>query len=156
MKQYLSPCHSSSLQQPSLFKSTLSEIEAQLGISADEMTCWHAKNWLSFKPCDLMEFDDKERDELAFIAALARSGLSDAMVTHLLARLPKPYCYHPATTFYSFVDHRWVSLRSEDEPSAVTDEYLDTLIENQDWTALRDLRDRISEALPADENTDTH
>ena len=139
--------HSWGLHQSSLFTSSLDEFEAETGVSADEMDVWRKKDWLSFSPHKVPEFDERERVEVAFISGLARSGLSDAMVARLLDPLPKPYCYDPATTFYSFRDRRWISLPPEPEPATVTNEYLDSLIEDKDWDSLHDLRDRLTQVL---------
>jgi hypothetical protein len=115
--------------------------------SADEMGSWHRKGWLSFDPAAIAEYDDKERVEVQFIKGLARSGLSDPMIDRLLSGLTKPYCYDPSTTFFSFVENRWISLPPEREQADVTIEYLDELIETQDWDSLRELLAKITEAI---------
>lgn len=143
----LAPRYSWGLHQSSLFMSSLAEFEAETGVSADEMDVWREKGWLSFSPHKVPKFDERERVEVVFISGLARSGLSDAMVTRLLDPLPKPYCYDPATTFYSFLDRGWVSLPPEPEPAKVTDDYIESLIEEKDWASLHDLRERITQVL---------
>lgn len=84
-------------------------------VSADEMGTWHRKGWLSFNPLTLAQYDEKERIEVQFIKGLTRSGLSDAMINRMLSSLEKPYCYDPSTTFFSFVENRWISLPPEQD-----------------------------------------
>jgi hypothetical protein len=61
--------------------------------------------------------------------------------------LEKPYCYDPSTTFFSFVGNRWIGLPAVPDPSEVTDEYIEGLIQDQEVETLRGLQKRISEAL---------
>ena len=143
----LAPSHSRSLYQGSLFPCIPEQFVAEMYASADEMGSWHRKGWLSFDPAAIAEYDDKERVEVQFIKGLARSGLSDPMIDRLLSGLTKPYCYDPSTTFFSFVENRWISLPPEREQADVTIEYLDELIETQDWDSLRELLAKITEAI---------
>jgi hypothetical protein len=69
------------------------------------------------------------------------------MINRTLSSLTKPYCYDPSTTFFSFVENRWISLPPEQNQADVTSEYLDELVETQDWDALRDLQNKVSQAL---------
>jgi hypothetical protein len=116
-------------------------------MSADEMGSWHRQGWLSFNPSILARYDEKERVEVQFIRGLTRSGLSDAMSNRMLSGLEKPYCYDPSTTFFSFVENRWIGAALERDPADVTSTHIDDLVENQDWDALRELQNRISLAL---------
>ena len=50
----------------------------------------------------------------------------------ILSSLDKPYCYLPPTTFFSFVENRWVGMPPEQDKAEVTREYLDELIEAED------------------------
>jgi hypothetical protein len=130
-----------------LFPPTQEEFIAEMFVSADEMGSWYRKGWLSFDPLTLANYDEQERVEVLFIKGLTRSGLSDAMIDRMLSGLKKPYCYDPSTTFFSFVENRWISLPPEQDRADVTSEYLDGLVEAQDWDALRELQNRISQAL---------
>jgi hypothetical protein len=143
----LTPQHSGALYQATLFPSTHEQFIAEAFVSVDEMGSWHRKGWLSFDPLTVAQYDEKERVEVLFIKGLARSGLSDAMIDRTLSSLDKPYCYGPTTTFFSFVENRWISLPPEQDRADVTSEYLDDLIETQDWDSLRELQGKISEAL---------
>ena len=69
------------------------------------------------------------------------------MIDRLLSGLAKPYCYDPSTTFFSFVENRWISLPPERDQADVTSEYLDELIETDDWDSLRKLQGKISQGL---------
>ena len=150
----LAPQHSGALCQATLFPSTPEQFIAEAFVSADEMGSWHRKGWLSFDPLAVAQYDEKERVEVLFIKGLARSGLSDAMIDRMLSSLEKPYCYGPSTTFFSFVENRWISLPPERDQADVTSEYLDELIETQDWDSLRELQGKISQALEDAEDTD--
>lgn len=143
----LAPQHSGALYQATLFPSPPEQFIAEAFVSADEMGSWHRKGWLSFDPPTVAQYDEKERVEVLFIKGLARSGLSDAMIDRMLSSLDKPYCYGPSTTFFSFYENRWISLPPELDQADVTNEYLDELIENQDWDSLRKLRGKMSQAL---------
>jgi hypothetical protein len=143
----LAPQHSGALYQATLFPSTHEQFIAEAFVSADEMRLWHRKGWLSFDPLTVAHYDEKERVEALFIKGITRSGLSDAMIDRVLSGLDKPYCYDPSTTFFSFVGNRWISLPPERDQADVTSEYLDELIEAQDWESLRELQSKISEAL---------
>jgi hypothetical protein len=141
--------------QSSLFVSTREEFVAEVCVSADEMGAWHRKGWLSFDPLNTDHYDDKEHAEVRFIKGLTRSGLSDAMINRTLSSLQKPYCYDSSTTFVSFVKNRWISLPPERDPAEVTSEYLDGLVEIEDWDALRELRNKVSLALENAEATNS-
>ncbi|PCH79146.1 MAG: hypothetical protein COB96_04685, partial [Planctomycetota bacterium] len=94
----LAPRHSGDLTQPSLFPFTLSDLAFHVGASADEMTRWHAIGWLSFAPGSVDRLDNRHFVEASFIEGLARSGLSDQMITSLLSKLKPPYCYDAEKT----------------------------------------------------------
>jgi hypothetical protein len=112
------------------------------------MRLWHERAWLSFEPSGLIQFTQTDRLEVQFLRGLARSGLSDAMITRLLnTGLEKPYCYDPAETFFSFFMNTWISLPPEPDPEEVADAYVDGLIRDEDWDALRQFQARISQAL---------
>jgi hypothetical protein len=143
----LAPRHSAALYQGTLFPSAQEQFIAEAFVSADEMGSWHRKGWLSFDPLTVAHYDEKERVEVLFISGLARSGLSDAMIDRMLSGMEKPYCYDPSTTFFSFVENRWISLPPERDQADVTSEYLDELIETRNWDLLRELQGKISQAL---------
>ncbi|MBN2561150.1 MAG: hypothetical protein JXQ75_09490 [Phycisphaerae bacterium] len=144
----LRPRHSSYLHKRTLFPVTLEKFEVETQVSADEMRRWHQAGWLSFDPTDLTQIDWGEDAEVRFIRALARSGLGDKWINDLLATLEKPYCYDPATTFYSFTNRIWITLPVKPEFSF--DEEIAALAESEDWESLQEIRDRIDELLPDD------
>jgi hypothetical protein len=88
-------------------------------VSVDEMNSWFHKNWLSFDPSATTEYSERERIEVLFVRGLARSGLSDAMVSRIFsAGLERRYCYDSDTTFFSFVQNRCISIPPERDPAA--------------------------------------
>lgn len=148
---YLSPRHSEAKHQRTLFTQSPDEFLAEMRVSVDEMNHWHSKGWLSFVPDTIKEYDETERTEVMFIKALARFGLSDAMVNRLLSSLDKPYCYDPKATFFSFMQDSWVTLPPKPDPKDTVSEGIETLIENEEWGELQTLVDRISEVIEQSE-----
>lgn len=147
----LAPRHATSLAQRCLFTMSLDEFEASTKVSVDEMQRWRERGFLAFDPRAVTAFDDRHRMEVEFVAALVRSGLGDAWIEGILARLPKPYCYDPSQTFYSFTHGQWVTLPPAPDADEVIDEHLAGLADAEDWAGLRDLRDRIEGILPEEE-----
>ena len=150
----LSPRHSEAKLQRTFFTQSPDEFLTEMGVSVDEMNQWRAKGWLSFDPDTIKKYDETERIEVMFIKALARFGLSDAMVNRLLSGLDKPYCYDPRTTFFSFIQESWVTLPAKPDPNDTVSEGIEALIENEEWDELRPLKDRISEAIEQSESKD--
>jgi hypothetical protein len=144
----LTPSHFGELYQLSLFSYTQNEFTAMIQVSTDDMNSWRRNGWLSFDPSVTTKYSQKEGVEVLFIKGLAHSGLSDAMINRVLsAGLQCPYCYDPSTTFFSFVQNRWITLPPEHDPADVTTEYIDELAADEDWEALRQLRNRVTAIL---------
>jgi len=150
----LSPRHSEAMHQRTFFTQSPDEFLTEIGVSFDEMNHWRAKGWLSFDPDTIKKYDETERIEVMFIKALARFGLSDAMVNRLLSGLDKPYCYDPRTTFFSFMQDSWITLPPNPDPKDTVSEGIEALIENEEWDELRSLMDRISEVTEQSEPED--
>jgi len=146
--------HSVALLQPTLFRMSLEEFTAHTSVSLDEMKRWNEKGWLSFDPDMIKHYDERERVEVLFIKALARSGLSDAMIHRLLSGLRKPYCYDPETTFFSFAKEEWITLPTEPDRAGTVHEGIEALIENEAWEDLAALKERISEVMEQSERDD--
>lgn len=93
------------------------EILFNCKVSRDEVDRWNSNRWLSFKAEDLpneMDWSDYRVKEIIFIMDLARSGLSDVQINHLLESLEKPYSYPPKEIAYSF-RHGWLVPTNEDK-----------------------------------------
>lgn len=148
-RDQLTPRHSSSFRQPTLFPVDVDTFSVEANVSADEMRRWHNLGWLSFDPADKPRFDEAEHCEVRFVAGLARSGLSDAWIKRLLEPLPKPYCYDPDATLYSFVQNAWVSLppKPQFDVARELDGYLRDLADNGEWDSLRAIRNTIDSLL---------
>lgn len=120
----------SSLHQKTLFPTkSIAAFETETAVSADEMKRWHDKEWLSFDPSALDEFDEQQRIEVEFVKGLVRSGLSDEWIGKLLSKLEKPYCYDPKNTFYSFADQSWKTMPRIPEPAEAIEESLDSYLQ---------------------------
>jgi hypothetical protein len=146
----LEPHHSS--DQLSLFSSSRDEFAAEVLVSCDEMSAWHQKNWLSFDPLTMTEFNEPERMEVLFLKALAHSGLSDSYIERLLsAGLRKPYRYDPGETFFSFADFHWITIPPEPDPAAIAVEYIEDLADQKEWDELREFQKKIAAVLAGEE-----
>lgn len=139
-------------QQPCLFRVSLPDALAKLGVSPDDLNRWHGQGWLSFDATmdeELDEFSDPKLWEIQVVRDIVRSGLTDAQIGVLFSKLPKPFAFNPDALVYSF-RHGWVLVppRVEiPEPSEVIEEHLDDWIADRDQGTLESLRDKISEAL---------
>ena len=152
---HMPPRHASALAQATLFRVHLAMFEIQTQVSADEMQRWHERGLLSFDPHETAEFDERHRLEVTFLAGLVRSGLPDAWIDRVLDGLPKPYCYDPHETFYSFTGGCWVTLPAEPDHQDVTDQYLRDLADAEDWEALQALRACIDDLLTPEDADET-
>jgi len=138
--------------QPCLFRVTLAEMLARLGVSFGDLRRWHERGWLSFdenmnEPLD--EFDDPRSFEIQIVRDIVRSGLSDVQIESLLAKLPKPYSFNPDRLAFSF-RYGWVYVEPPTEipePSEVIEEHLDEWMAQCEEETLNDLRERVADAL---------
>ena len=135
-----------------LFRVSLAAALARLGVSLDDLRRWHGQGWLSFdeKITDEMnEFDAPRIFEIQIVRDIVRSGLTDAQIEVLFAKLPKPFAYNPDTLAFSF-RHGWVHVIPPveiPEPSEVIEEHMDAWITGCDDETLECLRDQITAAL---------
>ncbi len=144
--------HAGALHQPTLFPSAMEEFVVEMGVSQDEMKRWCATGWLAFDPDTIRICDEAQRTEVQFVQALVRFGFSDAMVSRLLATLRKPYCYDPRETFYSFSRQGWVTVPPEPDPTTLVVDGIEAMIQEEQWSELEVIRDRIEEAMKDHEN----
>jgi len=136
--------HSDALRYDTLFRQKIEELEKNTNISRVEMQQWYQQGFLSFNPVELLEFDDRHLYEIVFLGGIFKSGLPESSIKQILENLPKPYCYNPERTFYSFYCKEWVSIPSIEE---ITGSYLKHLVEYDEWELLHDLSDQIKELL---------
>lgn len=143
--------------QQYLFKTSTDEVLAKLRVSHDDARRWLDKGWVSFDVGEVFELEPPLEGELKFIAAIARSGLNDALVNRLLSYLEKPYRYNPDSIAYSF-EHGWVSPPAEQDPFEVIEEniedWLTSLVEENETRRLRQLHERLTELLEEAESDD--
>ncbi len=118
------------------------------------MKRWYDKEWLSFDPSALDEFDEEQRIEVEFVKGFIRSGLSDEWIGKLLSKLERPYCYDPKNTFYSFADQSWKTMPGIPEipePEEVIEEsldsYLQDLADSEERERLLEIRGTIDDLL---------
>lgn len=112
------------------------EFIARTTVSLDEMKLWHERGWLSFDPCTIDEYDEREWMEVRFIRAMARFGLSCAMIDNLLFGLKRPFCYDPEETFYSFADESWITLPKKPDRTETTLIGIQAFARNEAWDEL--------------------
>jgi hypothetical protein len=117
---------------------TFEEFTANTNVSLDEMKLWNEKGWLSFNPCMVDDYDEREHMEVMFIKALVYSGLSYAMINNLLSGLKKPFCYDTEETFFSFAKGSWITLPKESDRDERTQKGIDVLTRNVIWDELED------------------
>lgn len=139
--------HSNALYQGWLFSSTLSEVLVEESVTSDELICWHRRGWLSFDPLEVAEFGKKERLEIRFVKGTTRAWLSEDASDRLLGLLPKPFCYDPDDTFFSFLDDCWITVPGDPDPAVVAREYIEGLIASEKWDELREMQVSITKAL---------
>ena len=136
--------HSNALIQNTFFRQKIEEVEKNTNISRIEMHQWYQQGFLSFNPVELSEFDDRHIVEIEFLASFLKSELKESLIKQILEDLPKPYCYDPGRTFYSFYCKQCVTIPS---PEEITGLYLEHLVEYDEWELLHDLSDQIKELL---------
>ena len=141
--------------QLSLFPYPLDQWMAYCEVSRDDVRRWQEQGWISFDVDTLSELHLPNAWELTFVKNLARSGLSDQQINHLLAGLPSPYSYDPLTTAYHLA-HGWVQApRPLDEADVLkfVEEHLDEWITAQselgNLDRLHDLLSKTWDAIRA-------
>jgi hypothetical protein len=139
--------HAGALHQPTLFPCSVEEFVTEVCVSQDEMRRWHVAGWLGFDPDTIRVCDEAQRVEVRFIQALVRFGFSDAMINRFLVPLQKPYCYDPGETFYSFSRGGWVTVPPEPDPASLVTDGIEAMIQEEQWSELEVIRDRIEEAI---------
>lgn len=137
--------------QPSLFKRPFRSALADLHVSLDDVARWHAHGWLSFDETEIAEvdeFDDPRIWELTVVRDIARSGLNDAQVDHLLGQLARPCAVDPDRLAYSF-RHGWIEICQPREPDvdAIVEENLNEWLDSCDEERLRKLKEDIDSLL---------
>lgn len=145
--------------QCSLFTQSTEEVLADLQVSKDDVRLWREKEWISFDVDSHAKLDEPLIWEIEFVRNIARSGLSDAQINHLLRNLPKPYRSNPSRMAYHLV-YGWV-LPEKEDPFDVIDENLDDWLINQadaeNYSRLTKVAERIAELLEVnteDENAE--
>ncbi len=140
--------------QPGLFRVSLPDALARLGVNPDDLRRWRDSGWLSFNENlteEMDEFGDPRIFEIQIVRDIVRSGLTDAQIEALLSNLTKPFAFDPDRLSFSF-RHGWVQVAlpvETPEPSEVIEEHIDEWIANCDQATLEELRDKIAEALEA-------
>ena len=85
-----------------LFPDLRDDVLAKARVSIDEVARWQLLGWVSYDVTALETLEDYQTAEIVFIRDIARSGMTDALITEMLGELPKPYAYPPSTTAYNF------------------------------------------------------
>ena len=146
-------------RQSTLFPDELPDVLATLRVSADDLTRWHTRGWVSFGPDLSLGLESWHVNEIRFVRDVVRSGLLDAQIEHLFRQLPRPMNFDPATVAYSF-SLGWVMVNPPEEldPDEVMPEHIgDWLVTMADAGELEQLialRDRIEGLLEAEKHPD--
>jgi len=136
--------HSNALIQNTFFRQKIEEVEKNNNTNRVEMQQWYEQGYLSFNPVELSGFDDHHVVEIAFLASFLKSGLTESLIKQILEDLPKPYCYDPDRTFYSFYRKEWVTIPPIED---IINLYLNNLAENAENELLNELSDRVKVLL---------
>lgn len=138
---WFAPAQPASIQQDSLFKVSIESVLARIRVSPDELNRWHARGWISFAfvPMELSDHDDPKIWELQFVRDVVRSGMTDAQITQLFDRCPKPHSFDPDRTAFSF---RYGLVQAippvePDEPDGVIENHL------EEWIAKCDDKEQL-------------
>jgi len=135
------------MDQSCLFRLKLSSAIARLGVSIDDLRRWHDRGWISFDGKideELDEFYDPKILEITFVRDIVRSGLTDAQIDVVFAKLPKPFAFDSNKLAYSFL-HGWVEVNTD--PCKIIAENLDSWLEDCSEDTLNDLLSRIIDIL---------
>lgn len=104
--------------------------------------------WLSFDPDSTRELDDADDAELRFVGSLVTAGCTPNLLRSLLGGLSKPYRFKSNRIYFDWAANRW---RPLPEPSAppqtVFNDWLESLVEDQDFVRLSELKEDIDQAL---------
>jgi hypothetical protein len=150
--------HQHDYLQRTLFSRPTLEALAEMKVSPDDLLRWHSMGWISFNLKETDVIEQPQEDEVRFVRNLARSGLSDAQINHLLQELPKPYSFYGEPAFH--FEYGWIvpSVPSREDPFDVVSENVDDWLEdlaNDGKTArLEELASKINELLDQGETAD--
>lgn len=137
------PCPPGRDSQLALFNTPFGKWLDKEHVSVEEVRQWRRKGWISYD-INLDECVDEVNDsrilEVEFIRDLVRSGLAESQIDCLLTLLPRPYAYDPSRIALSF-RYGWVTVTPHEkpEPSEIVAEHLDSWLDEQDNSTLREL-----------------
>jgi hypothetical protein len=136
--------------QESLFTDRLDEVLAALRVSSDDLARWRDRRWVSFGPDFTEGLEEPHVNEIRFVRDIARTGFSDAVIDAMLADLPRPMNFDPASVAYSF-SLGWVQGVVADKPSvqAMMETHLDDWLLSLEADDLKAFRDRLDELIAA-------
>jgi hypothetical protein len=133
-----------------LFGNERDVVLAAAFVSLDDMVRWHQNGWISYDATRVDDLDEAQHVEMFFVRDIARSGLSNAVITRMLSELPRPYAYSPERVAYSF-HFGWVQLPyplSMDEMmTSHLSQWLDEQIHDGNLERLKEILEQITEAL---------
>lgn len=150
--------HQHNYRQRTLFSRPTGEALAEMKVSPDDFQRWHSMSWISFNLKETDVIEQPQENEVRFVRNLARSGLSDAQINHLLQELPKPYSFYGEPTFH--FEYGWIvpSVPSGGYPFDVVSKnlevWLEDLANDGNTERLEELASKISELLGQEETAD--
>jgi len=136
--------------QELLFPQSARQLSDAIGLKWWVTLKLHADGWLSFHPEKASALNEPQEHELRFVGSLVTGGCDDAMLARLLAGLEKPYCYRPGSVYYDWASQSWRPLPTppeEPDPDQVLEEHLSALAKEGDVATLKDIGDRVAEAI---------
>jgi hypothetical protein len=108
---------------------------------------WLNQNYLSFDIATVKELQKSQVLELCFVARLFKSALSIDTINQLLISLPKPYAYDHNLVYFDVFANTWKMLPQELEEESVVENYLETLVDEENKEKLKNLIARLQDLL---------
>ena len=102
---------------------------------------------MSFAIGTVKELQQFQVLELCFIARLFKSALSIDTINQLLISLPKPYAYDQNLVYFNVFANSWKMLPQKLEEETVVENYLETLVDEENKETLKNLIARLQDLL---------
>ncbi len=133
--------------QSSLFLTSKEEALSMANTTESLAGLWFNQNYLSFDIATVKELQQSQVLELCFVARLFKSALSIDTINHLLISLPKPYAYDHNLVYFDVFANTWNMLPQELEEESVVENYLETLVDEENKEKLKNLIARLQDLL---------
>jgi len=135
-------------EQQLLFPTTSRSVCDEIGLNWWAALKLYEDGWLSFAPDASARLDETQETELRFVGSLVVAGCDRAMLSTLLAGLPKPYAFPVNKLYFHWAARQWRILPDPlINPEAAFTEWLESLVERGDIRSLRGILELTQDAL---------